>query len=269
LFHHTRFLPQGHIYATIQLSITKILEYLRDMASKKRTYSQREKKQKEFQEQGPRRKRSKKDDELRLPGNGQTKPAMSTKKANFSGPVSIFSDEGNDEDEDVVQIIASRRSRLSVFDKARSGKLKPVKQNQRNIHGSRAEFEETMNDRSHSKENGKKLGNSHLPTPPTETAKQTTRLNRLLPVLNGQAAKLKRAASLYKSHTQRSTMSSDGSDSDPEKQPYQWKHPKQPKQSTEKKESSIHDPYEAEKTPAPEENLVGKPLSAESAEAEL
>jgi hypothetical protein len=225
----------------------------------KRTYSSRDKKR-EVYEQESRRKRTKgdSDDELRLPDRPHSAASLLNKGLKPS-------QQQSDPEDDVVSNIAQRNKRSSVLDRALNGELKSIKPKERNIYGSRQDFEVTMQGQRAEGKNSPRPSSSYLPTPPSELQlQQTKRLNGYFPVLNGQAGKLvsKMARPIVKSATLPPTK--------PAVKPTETlrvmeniikcakpKEPYTPRQ------------YDADKTPAPRRDLPGDRLSRKSKEAKL
>jgi hypothetical protein len=139
-----------------------------------------------------------------------------------------------------------------VFDKALSGKLKPVKNKPRNIYGSREDFEDAMNDPSTKKSNGGAV-RSYLPTPPSEVKKQQVKhANKFFPALKGAAASLvTQVTKPAWTPAARSTAVENTPEPDELKEPY------------------VPREYKARKSLPPQINVLGSRLARESDEAEL
>jgi hypothetical protein len=225
----------------------------------KRTYSSRDKKR-EVYEQESRRKRTKGDseDELRLPGRPHSSASLLKKGLRPSLKQTDFED-------DVVSNIAQRNKRSSILDRALDGKLKSIKHKERNIYGSRKDFEVTMQDQRAEKKNNPRPSSSYLPTPPSELQlQQAKRLNAYFPRLNGQAGKLvsKMASPIIKSATLPPTK--------PAVKPTKTlRILENIIKCAEPKEPYTPRKYDADKTPAPRRDLPGDRLSRKSKEAEL
>jgi hypothetical protein len=161
------------------------LETLYNMVQQKRTYSQRDRKQREYVAQDAQRKRSKAghEDELHLPTDRPTKRSALLKKGlkQHGGPISV----PDDDDLDINLVPKKSKGLSGMFDKALTGKLEPITTKPHNIYGSRQDFEKSINDQSHAKESNARPKNG-LPTPPSEDKKQQTdRFNRFVPGLAG------------------------------------------------------------------------------------
>jgi hypothetical protein len=222
------------------------------MANRKRTYSQRDK---QAAEQEARRKRSKSgdDDELRLPDDRRSKTPQKAhyllKRGllKYGGPTSLPDDEGD------MEIEQESNKDLSIWDKVLKSKHNSVRQKQRNIYGSREDFEETMKDKTSTKKSDNVPSKSYLPTPPSELQKkQGQHLNRFFPNLNGAAAKLVPSP---KTSTTKPTATP--------------KPANKIAQKDELKQTYIAKQYESDKVSAPRKNILGVRLSSMSTEAEL
>jgi len=223
----------------------------------KRTYSQSTKLR-----EAARRKRckSEEDDELRLPTPRARLSQSSSLLGSFRGPVSF----DTHPDSDNSDTAPANNKRSDVFDRALGGKLKPVKPTRNHsIHGSRKEFEATMNDQDFVK--GSKQAVRQLPTPPTEVQRQQgQRASKFFPGIQ-------RAASLAKQVTKPSQVTKTAWSRKqaitppleevitPEKaiKPDEPKQPYVPKQ------------YIADKSSAPHRNICGDRLSSKSKESQL
>lgn len=159
------------------------------MVQVKRTYSSRDKKQRNFAEENAQRKRTKvnSDDDHHSPPNRSTKRSVLLKKGlkQHSGPISVPDQDDIDNDP-----VTKKDKVLKVFDKVLAGKLKPVTIKQHTIYGSREDFEETMTDQSLAKESNARP-RSGLPTPPSDYQKkqQGDRFNRPVSALTGLGKK--------------------------------------------------------------------------------
>jgi hypothetical protein len=240
--------PPRHI-TTILSPLEKILEKIRNMVNRKRTYSQRDK---QAAEQEARRKRSKSgdDDELCLPNDhrfkGPQKSQHLLKKGikKYGGPTSL------PDGEDDFEIEQESNKNLSIWDKALKGKLKSVNQKQRNVYGNREDFQETMKDKTSTKKSDGISSKNYLPTPPSELQKkQGQRLNQFFPNLNGAAAKLVPLAKTLKTKPTAT--------------------PKPVKKIAHKdklKQTYVVKKYESDKVSAPRKNILGDRMSSKSIE---
>jgi hypothetical protein len=222
------------------------------MVQQKRTYSQRDRKQREYAVQDAQRKRSKADpeDELHLPTDRSTKRSALLKKGlrHHGGPISV----PDDDDCDINLVPKKNKGLLGIFDKALTSKLKPITTKQHNIYGSRQDFDETIKDQSHAKESNARPKNG-LPTPPSEDKKQQTdRFNRFVPSLAGPGKR-----SVFRGATL-STQSTETSQRFAKiikvEQPKVLYVPKQ---------------YEADSVSPPHRDLLGNRLSKKSPQAQL
>jgi hypothetical protein len=239
---------------TILYSLTQLLEEIRKMVPKKRTYSTVDKRR-GMREQDERRKRSKsdEDDELNWPGgHASSRPLKSSlllKKGlkKFGGPVSF------PEDDEDSGIASKTTSRLSVLDRALGGKLNLVKPKQNSIYGSREDFEKTIQAQSAKKSNEERTTSSYLPTPPIEVQEPQKQLaNRfILSTKEHVANMLTQVTTPAWRPSSKSEMSEKNLTHDEPKQPYI------PKQ------------FEADRSLAPHRDLTGSRLSSKSKEAKL
>ncbi|KAF2032218.1 hypothetical protein EK21DRAFT_99100 [Setomelanomma holmii] len=226
----------------------------------KRTYSSFDRRRKEL-EQETHRKRPKSDneDELRWPQRPQSSSLLLKKGLKPDGPPSDLED-------DVVSNIAQRKNPISLLDRALDSKLKPTKNKQDGIHGSREEFEKTMQSRRAEKKNSPVPRSAYLPTPPSGAqTQQKKRMNSFFPALNGKAGEIvskatksvvtkptptpELAAKAVMISTETSKVFETVIKCAEPEEPYQ------PKQ------------YEADKVPAPRRDLSGDRLSRKSKEA--
>lgn len=158
----------------------------------------------------------------------------------------------------------SKGSALSLLDKALQGKLKPIKLNQPNIHGSRDDFVKTMNDPNRVKNNNAGATSKyHLPTPPSDLEGHHAKsFSKFFPNLKGHGSSLlsgskygikpKSAKAVFgPPETSDSESSLEVEKNDAPKEPYV------PKQ------------YEVDKTPAPKRDICGNRLSSNSKLANL
>jgi hypothetical protein len=211
----------------------------------KRTYSISDKKREEL-----RRKRLKGDDddnnELRWPGDvPRARPQQSSSLLrSFGGPVSFDIDSGTDKSDTALK---DNNHLSSLFGRALDGKLNSIKPKQSySIHGSREDFENTMNMKS-----GQRAARSHLLTPPTETQKQQgQRAKKFFPDQKEVAASLATHVTKPVWTRKKNNVVEKVVKPEEPKQPYI------PKQ------------YAAEKSSAPRRNCCGDRLSSKSKEAQ-
>jgi hypothetical protein len=224
------------------------------MVPKKRTYSTLDKKR-GMREQDERRKRSKsdEDDELNWPGGHTSsrplKSSLLLKKGlkKFGGPVSL------PEDDEDSEIASKTTSRLSVLDKALGGKFNLVKPKQNSIHGSREDFEKTIQAQRAKRSSEERTTSSYLPTPPFEVQEPQKQLaNRFIPSMNEYVANMPTQVTTPAWRpSPKSEMSEKNLAYDDPRQPYV------PKQ------------FEADRSLAPRRDLTDNRLSSKSKEAKL